>query len=48
MTMFYQRDGKDWTRTFLRSQLFDDDFEVVKIQNPKDNGYQAVDSIYDL
>ena len=48
MRMFYQRDGKDWTRTFLRSQLFDDDFEVVKIQNPKDNGYQAVDSIYDL
>lgn len=48
MTMFYQRDGKDWTRTFLRSQLFDDDFDVVKIQNPKDNGYQAVDSIYDL
>ncbi len=48
MTMFYQRDGKDWTRRFLRSQLFDDDFEIVKVQNPKDNGYQAVDSIYDL
>ena len=48
MTMYYERDGKDWTRRFLRSQLMDDDFEVVKIQNPKDNGFQAVDSIYDL
>ena len=48
MTMYYERDGKDWTRTFNRSQLMDDDFEVQKIQNPKDNGFQAVDSIYDL
>ena len=48
MTMYYERDGKNWTRRFLRSQLMDDDFEVQKISNPKDNGYQAVDSIYDL
>ena len=48
MTMYYERDGKNWTRNFLRSQLMDDDFEVQKIANPKDNGYQAVDSIYDL
>ncbi len=48
MTMYYERDGKNWTRNFLRSQLMDDDFEIQKISNPKDNGYQAVDSIYDL
>ena len=48
MTMYYERDGKDWTRRFLRSQLMDDSFEIQKISNPKDNGYQAVDSIYDL
>ena len=48
ITMYYERDGKDWTRTFERSQLFELDFEVQKVQNPKDNGYLAVDSIYDL
>ena len=48
MVMYYQRDGKNWTRSFKRSQLLDDDFEIVKVQNPKDNGYTPVDSIYDL
>lgn len=48
MTMSYKRDGKNWTRTFNRNQLFEEDFEIVKVQNPKDNGYKLVDSVYDL
>ena len=44
----YELGGKDWRRDFIKSQLFGDDFEVVKIQNPKDNGYNYVDSLYDL
>lgn len=46
--MIYERDGQNWYRSFYRSQLFGDDFKVEKIQNPKDNGYSYVDSIYDL
>ena len=48
LTFFYERDGKNWTREFNRSQLFESDFDTTKIQNPKDNGFQEVDSIYDL
>ena len=46
--MLYERDGKNWSRSFYRSQLFGDDFKVTKIQNPKDNGFSYVDSLYDL
>lgn len=48
MTMSYKLDGKNWTRRFLRNQIFDEDFEIVKVKNPKENGYKLVDSMYDL
>jgi len=44
----YELDGKKWEREFNRSQIFDNDFEEIKVQNPKDNGYQEVYSLYDL
>ena len=34
ITFYYERDGKDWTRTFNRSQLLDEDFEYEKINKP--------------
>ena len=49
MKMSYERDGKNWEREFNRSQLFDDDFEEIKIpKDAKEAGYQEVYSIYDL
>lgn len=48
MEFRYQLDGANWTRNFNRSQTFEADFEEVKIQNPKDNGFKQVDNIYDL
>lgn len=48
MTMSYELEGKHWTRTFNRSEIFDEDFEKIKVQNPKDNGYKEVDTMYDL
>ena len=49
MKMSYKLDGKNWEREFNRSQLFDADFEEFKIpKDAKENGYQEVDSIYDL
>ena len=48
MTMYYERDGQDWTRRFARSQLYDGDFEYEKISKPSENGYTEVYSIYDL
>ncbi len=48
ITFYYERDGKDWTRTFNRSQLLDEDFEYEKINKPSENGYTEVFSIYDL
>ncbi len=48
MTMSYELEGKHWTRSFNRSQIFDEEFEIVKVQNPKDNGYKLVDTMYDL
>ena len=46
--MYYERDGKDWERRFIKNDLYEDEFEIQKIQNPKDNGFQYVDSLYDL
>lgn len=46
--MFYKRDGKNWQRYFVKSQLFDTDFEEFKVQDPSHNGYTEVDSMYDL
>lgn len=46
--MAYERDGKDWTRDFIQRSTYDGDFEAFKPQNPKDNGYNEVSSIYDL
>lgn len=48
LTMSYVRDGKDWTRRFIQRETYDDDFEPFKPQNPKDNGYIEVSSLYDL
>ena len=48
ITFHYERDGKNWTRTFNRSQLLDEDFEYEKISKPSENGYTEVYSIYDL
>lgn len=48
ITLAYERDGKDWTRQFIQKETYDADFEAFKPQNPKDNGYNEVYSIYDL
>ena len=48
MSMYYKLGTENWTRTFYRSQLFESDFEHIRIDNPKDSGFKLVDSIYDL
>ena len=47
-SMYYELNGKKWERQFNRSQYFDNDFEEYKVQDPKNNGYVEVDSLYDL
>lgn len=44
----YERDGKNWERKFIRSQLYEGDFEEYKVSKPEENGYMRVDSLYDL
>lgn len=46
--MDYKLNGKKWQREFVRSQLYDDDFVVEKVQDPEHNGYTRVDTVYDL
>lgn len=48
MTMSYKLNEENWERSFSRSQIFEKDFPIEKIQNPKDNGYKLVDTMYDL
>lgn len=48
MTMSYKLGNENWTRTFNRSHSYEGDFPIEKIQNPKDNGYKLVDTMYDL
>lgn len=48
MTMSYKLEGKNWERKFIRSQYYEGEFEISKVQDPKNNGYKLVDSIYDL
>ena len=48
MTMSYKLFGENWERSFARHQVFGNDFQIEKIQNPKDNGYKLVDTLYDL
>ena len=48
MVMSYKLGEENWTREFGRFELYDDEFDQSKIQNPKDNGFISVDSIYDL
>ena len=47
-SMYYELNGKKWERQFHRSQYFDNEFEEYKVQDPKNNGYVEVDSLYDL
>lgn len=46
--MDYKIGGVNWRRSFFRSQLFEDDFEEVIYEDPLDNGFTEVDSLYDL
>ena len=48
MTMSYQLNGENWQRKFSRNQIFDSEVKIEKVQNPKDNGYKLVDTMYDL
>lgn len=48
MTMSYKLGNENWQRTFTRSHIYEGDFPIEKIQNPKDNGYKLVDTMYDL
>lgn len=48
MTMFYELNGKNWTRSFNRSQVFEEDFDEFRITDAKKEGFQEVYSIYDL
>ena len=48
MTMSYKLFGENWERSFARHQVYGNDFQIEKIQNPKDNGYKLVDTLYDL
>lgn len=48
MTMSYKYQDKNWERKFIRSQYYESDFEISKVQDPKNNGYKLVESIYDL
>ncbi len=47
--MYYKlNDGKNWRRELNRSQKYDSDFEEYKYQDPSNNGFTLVDSLYDL
>ena len=48
MTMSYKLGNENWERVFNRSQLFEEEFEQVEIQQPDKNGYKLVESLYDL
>ena len=48
ITMNYKLNEENWSRTFFRSQLFEDDFEEVIFEDPADNGFTEVESMYDL
>lgn len=48
ITMSYKIGEENWQRVFTRSQIFEKDFPIEKIQNPKDNGYTLVETMYDL
>lgn len=48
MTMSYKYQEKNWERKFTRSQYYEGEFETPRVQDPKNNGYKLVDSIYDL
>ena len=46
--MNYNIDGVKWTRSFFRSQLFENDFEEIIYEDPIENGFTEVESMYDL